>query len=60
MADLDQPLSSPKPRPSCFGDEVKYVDFLEDQTAGSACETCLCEPECGEFILQKCSRELIW
>ena len=56
---LDQP-KLPEVRPSCFGDEAKYVGFLEDQMTGSGCETCVFEPECGEFILRKCSRELIW
>jgi len=48
-------------RPSCFGDEVKFINHLEDdEGAGADCECARCpsENECGEFILLKCSREL--
>jgi hypothetical protein len=59
MAASESAPSSPEGRPSCFGDEARYVSYLEDQAAGSCCKTCPSEQECGEWILQKCSRELI-
>jgi hypothetical protein len=49
-----------KRRPACFGDEVKYVAFMERATADAECAKCLSGDECGEFILLKCSRELIF
>lgn len=45
-------------RPQCFGDELKFIDHLEGGAADSPCKTCLCEQECGDFILFKCSKEL--
>jgi len=47
-------------RPACFGDEVKYVASLETIAADAECAKCPSEDECGEFILLKCSRELIF
>ncbi len=49
-----------KNRPACFGDEAKYVDYMETLAADAECTTCPSEDECGEFILLKCSRELIF
>ena len=48
------------PRPACFGDEAKFVTHMENPTADSECAKCPSEDECGEFILLKCSRELIF
>lgn len=45
-------------RPQCFGDEVKFIEHLEGAAPDSACKTCLCEQDCGDFILFKCSKEL--
>ena len=49
-----------KDRPACFGDEAKYVASLETMAADAECAKCPNEDECGEFILLKCSRELIF
>ena len=49
-----------KRRPACFGDEAKYVAYMERATADAECAGCPSEDECGEFILLKCSRELIF
>jgi hypothetical protein len=45
-------------RPVCFGDEAKFVTYMEETAANSECARCPSENECGEFILFKCSREL--
>ncbi len=50
----------PEQRPSCFGDEVKFVAHMDDEENESDCSRCSCENDCGEFILLKCSRELIF
>ncbi|MBI5967840.1 MAG: hypothetical protein HY882_08300 [Deltaproteobacteria bacterium] len=47
-------------RPACFGDEAKFVAYMETSAADSECAACPNEEECGEFILLKCSRELIF
>ena len=47
-------------RPSCFGDEIKFINHLEDADADCECARCASENDCGEFILLKCSRELIF
>jgi hypothetical protein len=60
---MDLQTSDTKPekdRPSCFGDEGKYVAYLETAAAEAECAKCPSEDECGEFILLKCSRELIF
>jgi len=49
-----------KPRPTCFGDEAKFVAYMETPAADAECAKCPSEEECGEFILLKCSRELIF
>jgi hypothetical protein len=49
-----------KPRPACFGDEAKFVAYMETMAADAECARCPSEDECGEFILLKCSRELIF
>lgn len=48
------------PQPACFGDEAKFVTYMETSAADSECAKCPREDECGEFILLKCSRELIF
>jgi hypothetical protein len=53
------PLTTEK-RPSCFGDEVKFVAHMDDEGNDSECSRCPSENDCGEFILFKCSRELIF
>ena len=47
-------------RPSCFGNEVKFIGHLETEDPKSECAQCPSENECGEFILFKCSRELMF
>ena len=47
-------------RPACFGDEVKFVTHMDDEGNDSECSRCPSENDCGEFILFKCSRELIF
>lgn len=49
-----------KKRPLCFGDEAKFVNYLENSATDSECAKCPNENECGEYILLKCSRELIF
>lgn len=49
-----------KKRPPCFGDEAKFVNYLENSLKDSECAKCPNENECGEYILLKCSRELIF
>jgi hypothetical protein len=53
-------FGQPNPRPSCFGDEAKFVNYMEDGATDSECGRCPSENDCGEFILLKCSRELIY
>jgi hypothetical protein len=53
------PLAAEK-RPACFGDEGKFVAHMEDPGNDSECGRCPSENDCGEFILLKCSRELIF
>jgi hypothetical protein len=47
-------------RPACFGDEIKFIAYLENTGADCECAHCPSENDCGEFILLKCSRELIF
>ena len=47
-------------RPACFGDEAKFVTYMETLAADAECGKCPSEDECGEFILLKCSRELLF
>jgi hypothetical protein len=54
----DRNFQPQKIRPPCFGDEGKFVSYLEDQAAACECSRCPHENDCGEFILMKCSREL--
>jgi len=44
----------------CFGDEVKFVAYMENQVSDSECGRCLCENDCGEYILLKCSWETMF
>jgi hypothetical protein len=53
------PVTADK-RPDCFGDEAKFVAYMEDAGDNSECGRCPSENDCGEFILLKCSRELIF
>jgi len=48
------------PRPVCFGDEAKFINYMEASANDSECAICPSENQCGEFILFKCSRELIF
>jgi hypothetical protein len=45
---------------ACFGDEVKFVAYMENQAPDSECARCPCEDECGEYILLKCSWETMF
>lgn len=47
-------------RPTCFGDEVKFVAYMEKQVGDSECARCPSENDCGEYILLKCSWESIF
>ena len=58
-SDEKNPGPPPK-RPACFGDEVKFINYIETNAADAECTRCPSESDCGEFILLKCSRELIF
>ena len=47
-------------RPSCFGNEVKFIGHMDAENPESECARCPMENECGELILFKCSRELMF
>jgi hypothetical protein len=47
-------------KPSCFGDESKFIGFLENSKADSECALCSNQSECEEEILLNCSRDLIF
>ncbi len=53
-------ISGEKTLPACFGDEAKYLTYMEDCAADCECARCSSESDCGEYILLKCSRELIF
>ena len=53
-------LGQKNSRPVCFGDEAKFVAYMENQAANSECAACPSENECGEFLLLKCSWEVIF
>lgn len=57
---MESTAGEEKKRPPCFGDEAKFVNYLENSTADCECAKCSSENECGEYILLKCSRELIF
>ena len=56
----DDELGNKNSRPACFGDEAKFVAYMDNQAADSECTRCPSENECGESILRKCSRETIF
>jgi hypothetical protein len=56
----DDELGKKNPRPACFGDEAKFVAYMNNQAADSECARCPSENDCGEYILFKCSRESIF
>ena len=56
----DDELGKKNPRPACFGDEAKFVAYMDNQAADSECARCPSENDCGEYILLKCSRESIF
>ena len=59
--DLETTDSKPgENRPACFGDEAKFVAYMETLAADAECARCLNQDECGEFILVKCSKELLF
>jgi hypothetical protein len=47
-------------RPVCFGDEAKFVAYMENPGADSECGRCPSENECGEYIVVKWSWEVIF
>ena len=53
-------LRQKNPRPPCFGDEVKFVAYIENQAADLECARCPSENDCGEYILLKCSWETMF
>ena len=53
-------LKPEKHRPACFGDEAKFVAYMEAPAADAECGKCPGEDDCGEFILLKCSKELLF
>jgi hypothetical protein len=57
---MDRDSFPQNPRPACFGDEAKFIAYMETSAGDSECAKCSSEDECGEFILLKCSRELIF
>ena len=56
----DDELRPKNPRPVCFGDEAKFVAYMENQVPDSECAKCSSENECGEFILLQCSWETMF
>ena len=60
MESLEKTPAPPENRPACFGDEIKFIAHLESPGADDECTRCPSENDCGEFILLKCSRELIF
>ena len=46
--------------PGCFGNEAKFVAYMEAADPDSECGKCPSENDCGEYILLKCSRELMF
>ncbi len=58
--ELNMEEAKSKSRPPCFGDEVKFIQHMDEQSSDSECGRCPSEGECGEYILMKCSRELIF
>ncbi len=58
MAENDH--SGKKAHPPCFGDEAKFVTYMEESAPDSECGRCPSEDDCGEYILLKCSQELIF
>ncbi len=46
--------------PACFGDEAKFVTSMESPDEKAECRRCPKENECGEYILLRCSRELVY
>lgn len=49
-----------KERPPCFGNEAKFAGHLEAENPDSECARCPSENDCGELILFRCSRELMF
>ena len=60
MESSESAAAAPENRPACFGDEIKFIAYLENSGADCECVRCPSENDCGEFILLKCSRELIF
>lgn len=50
----------PSLHPACFGDEAKFVAYVEAAATEGECASCPSEDECGELILLKWSRELFF
>ncbi len=57
---MEKEPPSEKPVPVCFGDEVKFVTYMETPDDKAECSRCPKESECGEYILLKCSQELVY
>jgi len=53
----DEELGRKNTKPACFGDEVKFVAYMENEGADSECARCPCKIDCGEYILFKWSGE---
>jgi hypothetical protein len=60
MESMEKSATTADNRPACFGDEAKFVAYMDDAGDNSECGRCPSENDCGEFILLKCSRELIF
>ena len=56
----DDELRQKDSRPACFGDEGKFVAYMENQAADAECARCPFEDDCGEYILLKCSKETMF
>lgn len=57
---MESAAGEERKNPICFGDEAKFVNYLENTAEDCECAKCPSENECGEYILLKCSRELIF
>jgi hypothetical protein len=60
MEALEKNVDQENRRPACFGNEAKFVAYMEASSPDSECLKCPSENDCGEYILLKCSRELMF
>ncbi|MBI4496257.1 MAG: hypothetical protein HY697_04905 [Deltaproteobacteria bacterium] len=63
IAPMDHNGQEDKPaagRPACFGNEARYILYLETADPEAECAKCPASNSCGEYILLQCSREVIF